>query len=30
MERAVAWADRVVELRAGRLRQMEGPERTVQ
>ena len=30
MERAVAWADRVVELRSGRLHQMEGPERTVQ
>jgi len=27
MERAAAWADRVVELRAGRLHQMEGPDR---
>ncbi len=27
MERAVAWADRVVELRAGRLHQLEGPNR---
>lgn len=27
MERAFAWADRVVELRAGRLHQLEGPNR---
>ncbi len=30
MERAVTWADRVVELRAGRLHQMEEPDHIVQ